>query len=402
MGQRFFPLDKQLGLLSGRHTPRVQETLTRLGSRMTYREAQEEMALMWRINLSPTSIRECTLINGRIAEQLIQAKVADLQANGGHKSEEAGVDKLVMSADGAMVQTTTGDWREVKTVAFGECETTWNDSTQEEVVKTTNVSYFSQVAEATNFGEAALYEWDKRNGENANQVVAVNDGAVWIQAFIDYHAPKATRILDLPHALEYVAQIGKLIYGTETEKFKEWFAEKSKLLRYKPPERLLGDLTFLIKQHEEHPDIHQLEHALSYLQKRKEMIDYPHFRSLGLPIGSGMVESGHKVVMQRRMKQAGMRWAEENLNPMLALRSALCNRRWGATWNQISTDRQAPKSRPVALGPSHSVDSSIVSEKDVQRLSKFAKKQEEKAKKKKGWTDHKWIFPHRANFSHQN
>jgi len=37
------------------------------------------------------------------------------------------------------------------------------------------------------------------------------------------------------------------------------------------------------------------------------------------------VESGHKVVMQKRLKQAGMRWAEASLNPMLALRTTLCN-----------------------------------------------------------------------------
>jgi hypothetical protein len=368
---------------------------------MPYREAQEELALMWRIKLSPTSVRDKTVSDGKIAEQLIQKEVADLQANGSINQKD-GVEKLVMSVDGAMVQTTTGEWREAKTVAFGECEVSWNGKTREEVTKTKNVSYFSQVAEATDFGEAALYEWNKRNGEGADQVIAVNDGAVWIQSFVDYHAPKAIRVLDLPHALEYVAQIGKLLYTAETEKFKAWFSEKSKQLRFNPPQRLLADLAFLIQQNQDHPEIHQLEHALAYLTKRKEMIDYSHFRSLGIPIGSGMVESGHKVVMQRRMKQAGMRWSENNLNPMLALRTALCNQRWSETWMQISAHRRAFKKKPFPSQINNTVDASIVSEEDVQKLENLAKKLEKKAQKKKGWTDHRWISPHRPHFSHQN
>lgn len=61
------------------------------------------------------------------------------------------------------------------------------------------------------------------------------------------------------------------------------------------------------------------------LDKRVSRIECPHFRRLQIPIGSGHVESGHKVVMQKRMKQASMRWAEASLNPILALRATLCN-----------------------------------------------------------------------------
>jgi hypothetical protein len=62
------------------------------------------------------------------------------------------------------------------------------------------------------------------------------------------------------------------------------------------------------------------------------MLDYPHFRRCGYPIGSGSVESGHKRVVQRRLKGAGMRWAEHHLDPMLALRDLVCNDRWDAGW----------------------------------------------------------------------
>ena len=80
----------------------------------------------------------------------------------------------------------------------------------------------------------------------------------------------------------------------------------------------------------------QIDSALFYLQSRQAMLDYAHFRRRGFPIGSGSVESGHKVVVHRRMKGAGMRWAEQHLDPMLALRNLVCNERWEEGWQQIA------------------------------------------------------------------
>lgn len=55
---------------------------------------------------------------------------------------------------------------------------------------------------------------------------------------------------------------------------------------------------------------------------------YREFRAAGCPIGSGTVESACKLVVQQRMKQAGMRWSRNGAQAMLALRSALLSDRW--------------------------------------------------------------------------
>ncbi len=80
-----------------------------------------------------------------------------------------------------------------------------------------------------------LYEWHRRGGEKAKRVVAVNDGAVWIQSFIDYHCPQALRVIDFAHAQAYLAKIGKIVYGAETAAFKQSFARTSKQLGHQPP-----------------------------------------------------------------------------------------------------------------------------------------------------------------------
>jgi hypothetical protein len=61
-------------------------------------------------------------------------------------------------------------------------------------------------------------------------------------------------------------------------------------------------------------------------------MDYVAYRQAGYPIGSGTVESGCKVVVQERMKQAGMRWSRDGAQAMLALRSILLSEQWDETW----------------------------------------------------------------------
>jgi hypothetical protein len=47
---------------------------------------------------------------------------------------------------------------------------------------------------------------------------------------------------------------------------------------------------------------------LGYLRKREPLMQYPQFHQQGWPIGSGMVESANKLVVQARLKGAGMRF----------------------------------------------------------------------------------------------
>src|SRR5262249_26079513 len=51
---------------------------------------------------------------------------------------------------------------------------------------------------------------------------------------------------------------------------------------------------------------------------------------LGLPLGSGMVESACKWLLQQRFKGVGMRWSEDGFNHLLHLRLAWVNGRFEA------------------------------------------------------------------------
>jgi hypothetical protein len=368
---------------------------------MTYREAQEELGLLWKVKISKGGLHHVTMRHGRIADTLVTEKVAQLEATA--PTPTAQPEQMVMCTDGAMVQLTSGAWREVKTVTFGEFRPYWDAKQRKVVTKTDQISYFSRVETADAFSQSALVEWHRRGGENAHTMVAVQDGAQWIQSFIDYHCPQATRVIDFAHAQEYVAKVGRAIHGAETDTFRQWYARLSRQLGNQPPQRTVNELRLLQRQHPNHPEEAAIELAIRYLEKRLPMIDYPHFRRRQIPIGSGNVESGHKVVMQQRMKQAGMRWAEANLNPMLALRVALCNQTWKTSWREIEA-RILREKYPVKVKkkkPSaRVVGSTVVTEADCQRMTALA---DRIAKKKRHpWRDHRWIFPYRENLIHEN
>jgi hypothetical protein len=67
-----------------------------------------------------------------------------------------------VSADGATIRLTNGEWREVKTVVVGEFESDWNEKTSEVEVKTKDISYFSRSYRIREFEQYALPELHRR------------------------------------------------------------------------------------------------------------------------------------------------------------------------------------------------------------------------------------------------
>ena len=67
------------------------------------------------------------------------------------------------------------------------------------------------------------------------------------------------------------------------------------------------------------------------------------------------MESANKLVVEHRLKGAGRRWAEDNVNPMVALRGALCSARWDEAWTEITAARHAQRRPPASPAPKERV-----------------------------------------------
>jgi hypothetical protein len=59
-GRAFSPLDKELGLLNGELTPRLQESLVRLSTWMPFGRAAKELKYFTRVEVSEATARRIT------------------------------------------------------------------------------------------------------------------------------------------------------------------------------------------------------------------------------------------------------------------------------------------------------------------------------------------------------
>ena len=267
-----------------------------------------------------------------------------------------------LSVDGAMVPLVGGVWGEVKTLAIGTVATlpAGRPGRPRQEVVTTDLSYFSRMTDHETFTRLALVETQRRGTETAGTVCAVGDGARWIQACIDHHRPDAVRILDWPHAVGYVAAVATAVYGTATPAATAWLAEQKETLLHGEPAVLLRSLAHLLADlsavadgsrdrfvwtlpglHAADPPLHGVlgredaaraaavvDDSLQYLQARQAQMRYAAFRAAHYPIGSGSVESANKLLVEARLKGAGMHWAPTSVNPMVALRTVAAGDRW--------------------------------------------------------------------------
>lgn len=328
----FFPLDEELQLLPGSLTPTLHEYLVRLGAWMPFAKAGRLLADFMRLkSVSEPTARRQTQAAGAAYVALQTQAVEQLEKTA--PLPRAAPAKLGIEVDGAMVPLVGGEWAEVKTVLVGEVSPP-EMVKGEKQVRLTALSSFSRLTDCETFSRLALVETHRRGLERAGQVGAITDGAEWIQGFLDFHCSGARRILDFPHAGEHLAVIGQEMYGEGTPENTAWFNATLHRLKHAGGTAVLAELRPLVAAH---PDPSALSKALAYLEKREAQLDYPAFQAQGWPIGSGAVESANKLVVEARLKGAGMRWAEAQVNPMLALRNSVCSDRWAEAWPQIAT-----------------------------------------------------------------
>ena len=69
------------------------------------------------------------------------------------------------------------------------------------------------------------------------------------------------------------------------------------------------------------------------LTHRTDCLDYSRALKRGLPIGSGLIESGQRQVLQARLKKAGTAWLRDHADPIAHLRVLRSNDQWRSLWN---------------------------------------------------------------------
>jgi len=339
VARAFSPLDEELQLWPGDCAPSLAEGATRLGTWVPFERLPDLLALFTGTRLSASTIQRITEEAGVAAVAVQTVAVERLERH--LPAPPTGPAVLQVSVDGAMVPLRgKGEWAEVKTLALGEVQPPVVNRDGEREVPVTALSYFSRLADAETFGRLATVETHRRGVETAGTVCGVVDGAEWCQGFLDLHRPDAVRILDFPHAAEYLTPVAQAGFGADPAAATAWLAARCHALKHEPDgaTRVLAAVRAVrtcVASRGEAAALATVETSLAYLEKRQAQLAYATFQAQGYPIGSGIVESANKTVVEARLKGAGMHWARDHVNPLLALRTIACSDRWDEAWPQI-------------------------------------------------------------------
>lgn len=334
----FPPLSERLALVPGTLSPGLAALAVQFGTELPFGRASTLLAAATGTVVSPSTIRSLTERAGAAWCQVELALVDVLEAAALDPDAApvmvpdavpvAADAVLHLGIDGAMVPLVGGIWAEVRTLAIGEV------TRQEDGVTTTALSYASHLTDAATFGRLSLVELMRRGVPEHPTVVAVTDGAPWIQELLDLQCPQAVRILDMPHAAGYLAQAAQASFGPGTAQTSEWFATHRHALRHGNPDTVLEALVAL-------PPSAERETALGYLTARRAMVAYADWDEAGYPVGSGCVESANKLVVEARLKGPGMHWRRDNADALVALRAVVASGRWEAVWPRIVSAMRA-------------------------------------------------------------
>jgi hypothetical protein len=303
------------------------EAMVRLGARLPFAQVAEEMALLFGVSVSADTVRRLTEEAGAIQVGIEQAELERVEHEA--PDEPPGPTAQQVSADGAMVPVVGGSWMEVRTVAIGALEQGGDG-----MLTAHDLSYFSRCCSAGQFIRQATLPTHERGTRAAETVVAVMDGAPWLQELIDEQCPDAVRIIDFAHAASYLGVAAQAAFGPGSREAAVWLDEWVPTLKRGEPEAVLAALRGLPAAGSEAATAKGT--AIRYLGSRLEQLRYAAFRQTGYPIGSGIVESAGKLVVEARLKGSGMHWSVRQLNPVLALRGRLCSGQWTETWTEIA------------------------------------------------------------------
>lgn len=218
-----------------------------------------------------------------------------------------------------------GSWKEMKLGRiFREQDHLKIESKPNIIRKSLYVSHFGKHDEFTAKLEPVLDVFEPLG----NRLIFINDGATWIENWIQANFPNATDVLDFYHSSEYLHDFSKILYSKKTKK-----VEKEKWVDQQIG-RLLNDEVEQVIIEIEQMDLKgkkKLEaqrKIVTYYKNNKHRMLYKTYRDRGLLIGSGPIESAHRFVLQKRMKQSGQKWTKQGGQAVANLRVVYLNNQW--------------------------------------------------------------------------
>jgi hypothetical protein len=331
------PMDSYLGLsgLPFKITPAAMLKIAYWAqNQSSYRRAEAAISEALHIAVDNDTIRNVTNYVGGMVFRNDCAK-----ADEAYRALESGRLKYPQSTDGVVYILTDGaalntrlkdesgsTWRENK---LGEVFTSkdiryWTDHKGDRQHRLLRKEYISYVGSVTEF-KKHLLACAIRNGYGQfKETVLLSDGATWIRNMVEELFPDAQQILDFYHLCENVYTFAKALFNMDESKYAPWAKDVCSQLKKSKYALVLQELA---STKDKKPNACSVN-LHGYITNNIKNIDYAAYQEKGYFIGSGAIESGNKLILQDRLKRAGMRWNTATAQAMLTLKTKAESNIW--------------------------------------------------------------------------
>jgi len=170
------------------------------------------------------------------------------------------------------------------------------------------------------------YEARVRGLAQAQRVLVIADGAVWIWNLVEDRFKDAVQRLDLYHANTYLWAVANELHGAGTAEARIWVKPLLKQVRNDKVANVITQLQDL-KPRMEAAALQVADDAIEYYQNNQKRMKYKDARRRNEPVGSGAIESTCRQ-LQCRMKRCGQFWSTRGDEALLGLEMFWRNERW--------------------------------------------------------------------------
>lgn len=303
---------------------RLQRALTDFGADHAFAAAATKVQEHYGVSVPAARVRTVTLHHAQVLAAQAPQPVRTLPAHGPAH--------LVAEADGTMVPIVDtsaappgADRRKHRQARYQEARLV---AAQAHGTVTTH--FGATLHDVTDTGLRWAHAAHAAGWALDSQIHALGDGAPWIaeQARLQFRQ-QGRYTVDLFHVCDYLAAA-----APDPAHTKSFVAPLREALRASDYPSVLATL----RPREEPTDVPDenapVRAALRYLGNRTDQLDYARALALDLPVGSGLIESGHRHVLQARIKKAGAWWTETNAHALCQLRTLRANLRWEDYWTR--------------------------------------------------------------------
>ena len=172
-----------------------------------------------------------------------------------------------------------------------------------------------------------LFAEAQRHGlAQADKVLVIADGAVWIWNLTGDRFGQADQRLDYYHASQHLWAVAHALHPEDETAAQAWIKPLIKKLKQGRAVSLLNDLRALAKRLRSKKR-QAVEAEVNYLESHRERMDYAAARRAGEPQGSGAMESTCRQY-QCRFKRPGQFWTCAGDEGLMCLETFWRNHRW--------------------------------------------------------------------------